>query len=74
MSLPMIQPERVPEFWSLLGLLLIAIALISSKLFDLPFWFVSFGIICSFYGFGSYLYQLPSRRVYRGNPRRNLAG
>ena len=72
MNVPMIPAERTAEFFSLLGLLLTAVALFSSKHFDLPFGYVSFGIICSFYGFGLYIYQLPTRRVYRG-PRRSLA-
>ena len=72
MNVPMIPAERTAEFFSLLGLLLTAIALFSSKHFDLPFWYVSFGIACSFYGLGLYLYQLPSRRVYQGR-RRTLA-
>ena len=71
MSLPIIQSDRGSEFWSLLGLLMIAVSLIASKHFDLPFWYVSFGIACSFYGLGLYLYQLPNRRVYRGRTRRH---
>ena len=43
-----------------------------AKSVDLPFWYVSFGIACSFYGLGLYLYQFPSRRVYRGR-RRTMA-
>lgn len=72
MNVPMIPADRSAEFFILLGLLLTAVTLFSSKHFDLPFWYVSFGIVCSFYGFGLYIYQLPGRRVYRG-PRRSLA-
>jgi len=71
MNLPFIDKGRVPEFWNLLGLLIIAVSLFSTKYFELPFWYVSIGIVCSFYGFGAYLFQLPKRNVYKGPSKQN---
>lgn len=66
MQLPFISEGRTPEFWSLLGLLIIAVSLFATKHFELSFWYVAIGIACAFYGFGLYLFKLPNRSVYRG--------